>query len=139
MHYDLLIFDLDGTLVDSAPDLQHAVNQVLAEQGAEPLPLNDIRKMIGDGAEHDGIPEADVPQALGDGRGVEGHDVDARCLHFGDRVRRIVVEAQFHHRRYQPGGIHEGNAVGAQHMLPAHALGRLETQQDVGGSRRHLG
>ncbi len=50
MHYDLLIFDLDGTLVDSAPDLQHAVNQVLAEQGAEPLPLNDIRKMIGDGA-----------------------------------------------------------------------------------------
>ena len=50
MHYDLLIFDLDGTLVDSAPDLRHAVNQMLAEQGAEPLPLQDIRKMIGDGA-----------------------------------------------------------------------------------------
>jgi phosphoglycolate phosphatase len=50
MNYDLLIFDLDGTLVDSAPDLQHAVNQVLAEHRAPPLGLADIRKMIGDGA-----------------------------------------------------------------------------------------
>ena len=50
MNYELVIFDLDGTLVDSAPDLRHAVNQVLAEHGGEPLPLADIRSMIGDGA-----------------------------------------------------------------------------------------
>ena len=50
MNYDLLIFDLDGTLVDSAPDLQRAVNNVLAEQGAQPLGLAEIRNMIGDGA-----------------------------------------------------------------------------------------
>jgi len=50
LNYELLIFDLDGTLVDSAPDLRIAVNQVLAEHGGEPLPLADIRTMIGDGA-----------------------------------------------------------------------------------------
>ncbi len=47
---DLIIFDLDGTLVDSAPDLQGAVNRVLAERRCAPIPLTDIRSMIGDGA-----------------------------------------------------------------------------------------
>ena len=50
MKYDLVIFDLDGTLVDSAPDLRHAVNRVLDEHGAAPLSLTQIRSMIGDGA-----------------------------------------------------------------------------------------
>ncbi len=50
MKYDLLIFDLDGTLVDSAPDLQAAVNRVLAEHEGAPLSLTQIRSMIGDGA-----------------------------------------------------------------------------------------
>lgn len=50
MNHELVIFDLDGTLVDSAPDLRHAVNRVLEEHGAEPLSLAQIRSMIGDGA-----------------------------------------------------------------------------------------
>lgn len=50
MKYKLLIFDLDGTLVDSAPDLQLAVNRVLAEHDGAPLSLQEIRSMIGDGA-----------------------------------------------------------------------------------------
>jgi phosphoglycolate phosphatase len=45
-----LIFDLDGTLVDSAPDLHRALNAVLAEQGRVPVSLADIRAMVGDGA-----------------------------------------------------------------------------------------
>lgn len=47
---DLFIFDLDGTLVDSAPDLQRAVNRVLADRGCTALSLGDVRSMIGDGA-----------------------------------------------------------------------------------------
>jgi len=50
MNYDLVVFDLDGTLVDSAPDLRIAVNRVLAAHGAEPLELAQIRRMVGDGA-----------------------------------------------------------------------------------------
>jgi len=45
-----LIFDLDGTLVDSAPDLHRSLNAVLAEQGRAPVSLADIRSMVGDGA-----------------------------------------------------------------------------------------
>jgi phosphoglycolate phosphatase len=45
-----LVFDLDGTLVDTAPDLHRALNAVLAEGGRAAVPLADIRHMVGDGA-----------------------------------------------------------------------------------------
>jgi phosphoglycolate phosphatase len=46
----LLVFDLDGTLVDSAADLRAALNQMLRERGLPPLSLAQVRRMIGDGA-----------------------------------------------------------------------------------------
>jgi phosphoglycolate phosphatase len=46
----LLVFDLDGTLVDSAPDLRAALNEMLRERGLAPLSLPQVRRMIGDGA-----------------------------------------------------------------------------------------
>lgn len=45
-----LVFDLDGTLVDSAPDLHRSLNAVLAESGRRTVALDDIRAMVGDGA-----------------------------------------------------------------------------------------
>lgn len=45
-----LVFDLDGTLIDSAPDIADAVNALLGELGKAPLDLADIKRMIGDGA-----------------------------------------------------------------------------------------
>jgi len=45
-----LVFDLDGTLIDSAPDIADAVNILLGELGKPALPLGDIKTMIGDGA-----------------------------------------------------------------------------------------
>ncbi|MDB6091311.1 MAG: cbbZ [Gammaproteobacteria bacterium] len=46
----LVIFDLDGTLIDSAPDMHRAVNRMLDDLGCAPLSLADIRSMVGDGA-----------------------------------------------------------------------------------------
>lgn len=46
----LLVFDLDGTLVETAPDLINALNHVLASQGLPPVPLARARNMIGAGA-----------------------------------------------------------------------------------------
>lgn len=46
----ILAFDLDGTLVDSAPDIAGAANATLADFGAPPLTLVAITRMIGDGA-----------------------------------------------------------------------------------------
>ena len=45
----LLVFDLDGTLVDSAPDLHAALNQMLRERGRPALSLPQVKRMIGDG------------------------------------------------------------------------------------------
>ena len=45
-----VIFDLDGTLIDSVPDIAAAVNRVLAADGLPPHSLEVIRGMIGDGA-----------------------------------------------------------------------------------------
>ncbi|MGH7055734.1 MAG: phosphoglycolate phosphatase [Stellaceae bacterium] len=45
----LLVFDLDGTLVDSVPDLAAAANALLHEEGRPPLAQDAVRGMIGDG------------------------------------------------------------------------------------------
>ena len=45
----LLVFDLDGTLVDTAPDLHAALNQMLRERGRSALSLPQVKRMIGDG------------------------------------------------------------------------------------------
>jgi phosphoglycolate phosphatase len=72
----LIMFDLDGTLVDSAPDLAAAVNQALAEMGREAVTLDDVRLWVGNGARvlvrralarglaHEAVSEADTERAL---------------------------------------------------------------------------
>lgn len=45
-----VIFDLDGTLIDSLPDLRAALNRVLASRGLPALTDDAVRPMIGDGA-----------------------------------------------------------------------------------------
>ncbi|MBT8408050.1 MAG: phosphoglycolate phosphatase [Alphaproteobacteria bacterium] len=46
-----IIFDLDGTLVDSAPDIHAAANRMLAGLGAGPLDLETVTHFIGNGIE----------------------------------------------------------------------------------------
>ncbi|MEZ5969434.1 MAG: phosphoglycolate phosphatase [Hyphomonas sp.] len=45
-----VVFDLDGTLVDTAPDLLGALNHVLEHAGLEPVTLDLVATMIGHGA-----------------------------------------------------------------------------------------
>ena len=45
-----VIFDLDGTLIDSEPDLRASLNRLLADRGLSPLDAAAVRGMIGDGA-----------------------------------------------------------------------------------------
>lgn len=45
-----VVFDLDGTLVNSAPDLHTAINKLLAANGRQPVSLDQLIMMIGDGA-----------------------------------------------------------------------------------------
>ncbi len=50
MNVDAVVFDLDGTLVDSRHDLASAVNALRAELGFEPLAVERVVGMVGRGA-----------------------------------------------------------------------------------------
>lgn len=50
MAFETVVFDLDGTLVDSAPDLAEALNRVLAEHALPPVTTAAVRHMVGEGA-----------------------------------------------------------------------------------------
>jgi len=48
--FDIVVFDLDGTLADTAPDLTAALNHALAQLGRPAIPAEDVRHMVGHGA-----------------------------------------------------------------------------------------
>jgi phosphoglycolate phosphatase len=52
MPHPTIVFDLDGTLVDTAPDLIATLNAVLVRAGYRAIPYDDARTMIGGGARH---------------------------------------------------------------------------------------
>jgi len=64
---DAVLFDLDGTLVDTAPDMGAALNNLLLEENLEPLPLTTIRPLVSQGGLvltrlgfADTVPEAEI-------------------------------------------------------------------------------
>ncbi|MEM1428857.1 MAG: phosphoglycolate phosphatase [Pseudomonadota bacterium] len=67
-----LVFDLDGTLIDSAPDICAMANALLAEEGIDRVSLAEARGFVGAGADAfvrrmraaRGIPEADHARLL---------------------------------------------------------------------------
>lgn len=72
-----VVFDLDGTLVDTAPDIRSAVNVILAELGLPEVDLDRIRSLIGHGAR--GLFEKMFREA---GRAVGGPQLDALADRF---------------------------------------------------------
>jgi phosphoglycolate phosphatase len=48
--FDAVLFDLDGTLLDTLRDIGEACNRVLAERGYPPHPIEAYRYLVGDGA-----------------------------------------------------------------------------------------
>ena len=62
-HIALVQFDLDGTLIDSVPQLWLAVNQMLVESGHRPADEQSVRHWVGNGA--DMLVQRALTQALG--------------------------------------------------------------------------
>ena len=87
----VLIFDLDGTLIDSKRDLIHSVNAMLAEMGRETLHEDTISGYIGHGAPQlvgralgNGASEAERERALKFFLGYyEEHKMDSTCAYPG--------------------------------------------------------
>jgi len=64
----LVLFDLDGTLADTAPDLVNAINACLVERGRQPRALSELRPWVSHGAR--GL----IERAFGIGPGHEEYD-----------------------------------------------------------------
>lgn len=50
MKYDTIIFDLDGTLLNTIEDITDSVNDVLASEGLIPITVDEARKLVGNGS-----------------------------------------------------------------------------------------
>jgi len=67
----LIIFDMDGTLIDSVPSLANAINYMLRQLGKEETSLAEVRSWIGNGA------QILVKRALVGSRDYEKFDIDS--------------------------------------------------------------
>ncbi|MCC8981372.1 HAD hydrolase-like protein [Bradyrhizobium acaciae] len=83
----IIVFDLDGTLVDTAPDLISALNYVLDREGLAPVPLSAARNMIGAGARK--LLERGLEV---DGRGVSVGELDRLTADFIDYYAEHIVD-----------------------------------------------
>jgi len=88
---DGVLLDLDGTLVDTAPDLARALNAILREEGRDPLSFADIRPFVSNGAS--GL------LRLGFGAELEASELDRLRTRFLD----VYAAALCHDTRLFPG------------------------------------
>lgn len=79
-----VVFDLDGTLVHSIPDLHPAVNRLLAEEGQPPVSLEALTTMVGEGATRL------VQRAFA---AVDIELSEAAAARYTERFRQIYLEA----------------------------------------------
>src|SRR5271154_379734 len=83
-----IVFDLDGTLVDTAPDLISALNFVLDREGLPPVPLASARNMIGAGA------RKLIERGLeAEGRAMTVREIDRMTADFIDHYAEHIADA----------------------------------------------
>jgi phosphoglycolate phosphatase len=92
--YDVVGFDLDGTLLDTASDLGHALNHALALIGRPAVPLAEVRSLIGGGA---GL-------MLRGGMARTGGVDEALLPDLTDRLVAYYADNIAHHTVLYPGG-----------------------------------
>lgn len=86
----IVVLDLDGTLVDTAPDLADTLNVVLAGEGLPPVPFALARNMIGGGARQmleRGLALAEHPVCAADLDRMFGVFLEHYAAHIADRSR----------------------------------------------------
>src|SRR3978361_2330834 len=86
----IVVFDLGGTLVDTAPDLINALNYVLDREGLPPVPLDKARNMIGQGARkllERGLELEGRDATVADVTRLTGDFIDHYAAHIADESR----------------------------------------------------
>ena len=85
-----VVFDLDGTLVDTAPDLVDTLNVVFAQEGLPPVPFGTARNLIGGGARQmieRGLKAEGRSCALGEIDRLQHQFITYYSAHIADRSR----------------------------------------------------
>ena len=80
---EAVIFDLDGTLIHSAPDMQVSLNRALAEVGRGPLDLGTVTSFIGNGVER--LVARSLAATGGDPEGIEASVVSEFLRDYADQ------------------------------------------------------
>jgi phosphoglycolate phosphatase len=117
----LVVFDLDGTLIDSRRDLADAANALIIELGGQPLAVDDVSRMVGEGA------AMLVRRALTASR-LPGVSVAAAL----ERFLALYDERLLAHTR-----LYDGVADVLRELSRDHALGLL-TNKPLGATRQIL-
>ena len=82
-----IVFDLDGTLIDTAPDLISTLNLVITGEGLPPVAYDDARRMIGGGGRRM------IERALiAEGRNVPGAELDRMFRIFTDHYSAHIAD-----------------------------------------------
>ena len=76
---DSVVFDLDGTLIDSLPDVLASLNLMLAEDNRRPLGLEELRNLVGRG----------VTPMVEDAYGITGQEIDSP-VQLTDAIHRYL-------------------------------------------------
>ncbi len=113
-----LVFDLDGTLIDTAPDLVDALNVVFARAGLPPLPYESARNLIGGGA------RMMIARAIERGdRALPAVKLDALFADFVAHYSEHIADRS----RAFPGAIDALNALDAEGYRFAVCTNKLES------------
>lgn len=115
--FDIVGFDLDGTLVDTSGDLLAAVNHVLADAQRPLLRVDEIKTMIGGGAKH--------MLALGLEASGGVSDADFRPL-YKQMLRYYAANVAVHSRPF-PGAVEAMDALAAQGVKLAVVTNKFES------------
>jgi phosphoglycolate phosphatase len=117
-----LLFDLDGTLVDSAPDIAVAVNRVLAMDEIAPLTVPVVRSLIGEGVRRL-VEKAFILQNTR----LDGRGLDERTEHFEALYESAIAV----HTKAYPGvveGLREMRQMGFKTAIVSNKIQYLTDQ-----------